>query len=144
MQASPFSNAKDAVTFMLAGNATITVRSEKTSTRYTFKIKKSDDGAVHFVSLMNGPDNEKSFQYMGIIKNGVYSHGRKSRITPDATCAKAFAWTFNNLTRDILPEVLKVWHEGSCGRCGRKLTVPQSIERGLGPECVQYITCEAA
>jgi hypothetical protein len=30
---------------------------------------------------------------------------------------------------------LEVWHEGRCGACGRRLTVPESIERGLGPEC---------
>jgi hypothetical protein len=143
MQSSPFKTPADAITFMLAGNATITVRSEKTQMRYTFKIKRSKDGAVHFVSLMNGPDNENSFQYMGILKNRQYLHGRKSRITADAVCVKAFSWTFATLARGIMPDALKVWHEGSCGRCGRKLTVPESIERGLGPECVQYVTCEA-
>jgi hypothetical protein len=30
-----------------------------------------------------------------------------------------------------------VWHEGSCARCGKKLTVPESIESGFGPECVK-------
>ena len=25
--------------------------------------------------------------------------------------------------------------KGKCGRCGRKLTVPSSIESGLGPHC---------
>lgn len=29
----------------------------------------------------------------------------------------------------------KVHHEGRCGKCGRRLTVPESIETGLGPEC---------
>ena len=26
-------------------------------------------------------------------------------------------------------------HEGRCMRCGAPLTVPASVERGLGPEC---------
>ena len=29
---------------------------------------------------------------------------------------------------------LEVWHEGRCGKCGRKLIVPESIARGIGPE----------
>lgn len=39
---------------------------------------------------------------------------------------------------DALDRV-EVWHEGSCGRCGRKLTVPSSIETGLGPECAELV-----
>ena len=30
---------------------------------------------------------------------------------------------------------LRVWHHGACGRCGRELTVPGSIRRGIGPQC---------
>jgi hypothetical protein len=29
-------------------------------------------------------------------------------------------------------------HTGKCGRCGRKLTDPQSIARGIGPDCLGY------
>lgn len=39
---------------------------------------------------------------------------------------------------DVLGKV-EVWHEGSCGRCGRKLTVPESIANGLGPECAEKV-----
>ncbi len=34
-----------------------------------------------------------------------------------------------------MPEQLEVWHEGCCGKCGRKLTDAESIARGIGPEC---------
>lgn len=36
-------------------------------------------------------------------------------------------------------EILEVWHNGSCGRCHRKLTDPDSIETGFGPECLKII-----
>jgi hypothetical protein len=29
----------------------------------------------------------------------------------------------------------RAWLGPTCGRCGRKLTVPVSIERGIGPVC---------
>ena len=38
-----------------------------------------------------------------------------------------------------LPPALEVWHEGRCGRCGRKLTTPQSVETGFGPVCAQNL-----
>lgn len=31
---------------------------------------------------------------------------------------------------------MKLYHEGVCCRCGRPLTTPESIERGMGPVCM--------
>ena len=31
-----------------------------------------------------------------------------------------------------LPTFIEIWHEGKCGKCGRTLTVPDSIINGLG------------
>jgi hypothetical protein len=44
----------------------------------------------------------------------------------------------------ILGATLEFWHEGRCGRCGRRLTVPDSIASGYGPECVLVKQKEAA
>ena len=62
--------------FALAGKATLTIRSAKTGTRYTFKIRKPDEdedrpqrAPVFFVSVMFGADNENSFVYLGLIRS---------------------------------------------------------------------------
>ena len=34
-----------------------------------------------------------------------------------------------------LPEGYEVRSSGTCMRCGRKLTVPESIDQMVGPEC---------
>lgn len=122
--------------FALAGNATFTVTSKKTGTRFTFKVRRPSETAPHFVSLMNGPDNESSYCFMGTIFNGQdYRMGRKSRITAEAPSAKAFAWVWAHRNDPTLAEKVEIHHEGRCCRCGRKLTVPESIESGIGPEC---------
>lgn len=136
-------------TFMLAGNATLTLKSVKTENRFTFRVKlapEPEEGATpgpvsHFVALMNGPDNETNFQYLGHIyrDNYLYVHGRKSKIGTDAPSAGAFLWFYNQVQdHKRIPDSVEVWHEGRCGRCNRKLTVPDSIERGIGPECAKY------
>jgi hypothetical protein len=52
----------------------------------------------------------------------------------------AWTWFCRHLfERDTVPDGLEVWHEGRCGRCNRKLTVPASIESGFGPECINYV-----
>jgi len=121
--------------FLFAGNATVTLVSEKTGARFTYRVRGSDDGMCHFVSLLSGSDNEGDYQYLGHFRGGYYSHGRKSRIGENAPGAVAFAWFGRHLLAGILPLGLQVWHEGRCGACNRKLTVPSSIAAGLGPEC---------
>ena len=135
-------NPKD---FVLAGKAIFTVENEKTGNRFTYKVKQAenkDDGPskVWFVSVLNGPDNGSNYAYIGtIFGNNFYVPTldfrltKKSTVTKDAQSFKVFSWMLkHNL---ILPPFVKVHHEGRCGRCGRRLTVPESIKNGLGPEC---------
>ena len=135
---------EDIKNFVLAGNATITVRSGSTGSRFTFKVRtpKNAKSPIWFVSLLTGSDNENNYEYFGQIRqNGSFDHGRKSRITNDSTGAKAFRWLWNMVQADrsdVLDQA-DVWHEGQCGRCGRKLTVPESVASGFGPECINHI-----
>lgn len=136
-------SAQDAMRFALAGKATITLRSQKTGTRFTYKISVSDDGLCHFVGLLVGADNESNYQYLGRISRGVFWLGRKvpraGDISKDAPSARAFDWAWRALAKGTLPQQLEIWHEGACGRCGRKLTVPESVAQGFGPECMTKI-----
>lgn len=126
-------------TFALAGNATFTVTSRKTGVRFTFKVRQPRPETPHFVSLMTGADNENDFAYFGFITaKGEFVHAKpeKSRITPEAPSAKGFAWLWRNIDNaPKLAEQVEIHHEGRCCRCGRKLTVPESVESGIGPEC---------
>lgn len=129
--------------FILAGNSTFTIVSDRTGRRFTYRVRGkkdegSDDFALWFVSVMSGPDNESDFTYLGVIRpNGAYFHGSKSKI--DKEHMKSMAWRFlwQFVVDGQMAPDLQFWHEGKCGRCGRKLTVPASIELGLGPECAK-------
>lgn len=121
--------------FLFGGNATLTLKSIRTGTHFTYKVRVSDDERAYFVSLMTGPDNEDSFQYLGYFRDGYYSHGVKSKVGKDAPGAKAFDWFTRQLDEEAFPETLEVWHEGRCCKCNRKLTHPDSIASGIGPEC---------
>ena len=129
--------------FLLAGNAVVTFQSRKTENRFTYRIRlapaRSGDTGVppHFVSVLTGSNNDGDYTYLGCVFDRVkYVHGKKSRIAPDAPSAVAFSWVWARLTEGRMPETLAVYHEGRCGRCGRRLTTPESIATGLGPVCV--------
>jgi len=140
-----FTSASDAVAYILSGRAIVTLVSRQTGARFTYRVASPRDDVsakrIRFVSLLTGPSNEADYEYLGYLSLSPsgewrYNHGRvKSRIAGDATSVKAFSWSWFRLKHGDLPEELEVWHEGTCGRCGRKLTTPESIETGMGPEC---------
>jgi hypothetical protein len=109
--------------FILAGNATFTIVSRKTGTRYTYRVRHKE-GKPHYVSVLTGPD---SYTYLGEIFNVGYRPRTK------LPSSFAFMWLWLNLGSSRI----EFHHAGKCGRCGRELTVPESIESGLGPECAK-------
>lgn len=118
-------------------SATVTLRSQRTGARFTYKISASEDQKLRFVKVLVGQDNESSYAYLGIInEQGAFRTTAKSKISSSAPSAVAFDWTLKALVAGRDPHV-EIFHAGKCGRCGRKLTVPESIEIGLGPECAE-------
>jgi hypothetical protein len=128
-----------ALHFILAGKARFTVVSPKTGNRFTYKVsrKEVDGGKVlHFVKVLTGQDNDSDYTFLGTIFDGrEYRRSFKSSIGPQAPSAVAFAWLVSRLVAGKDLAGVSVHHEGRCGRCGRTLTVPSSIETGFGPEC---------
>lgn len=140
-------NASDAKTFALAGNAHFTLVSKKTAKRYTFKVQKSkktanDAPIVWFVSTLYGSDNTSAYSYVGMIKDDKFSLTKKSQYNNASPQFLAFDFVWRAMTdaaNPRVPETAEFWHEGRCGRCNRLLTVPASIESGIGPECAKYM-----
>lgn len=135
-----FQAAETALAFILAGNARFTVTSKKSGKRFTFKVRRPSDDKPWFVSVLTGPDNEGDYTFFGtIFSDRTFRHGRRTSISPQAPSAVAFTWLWAHLAKDNLPEQIDIHHEGRCGRCGRTLTVPASIESGFGPECINHL-----
>ena len=125
--------------FLFGGNSTFTVVSKKTNHRITFKVKKLKSKDIYFVSYLFGKDNQNSFKFIGTIfgKNGSYNPSRKNNNNPNSKINKSFNWIYKSLIEESDEKFSQIefFHEGKCGKCGRKLTVPSSIESGFGPHC---------
>ncbi len=140
-----FSTWQDAMGFMLGGDARLTLQSEKTGVRYTYRISVCDNRPnkdLYFVKALTGSDNENSYSYIGVIKFDVmglpvFSLTAKSKMTAEALPVKGIKYAISALNSAQLPNNMSIWHEGKCGRCGRTLTVPTSIASGFGPECIK-------
>jgi len=135
-------DAKDAAAYITGGHGRITLVSEKTGTRYTYRFGQPKDDKTGrqtptFVGVLTDPDNVDGYTFLGTLWGTIdsYRHGRRSRVTQDAPSVKAIKWTLAHLAAGRIPDGLTIYHEGICGRCGRTLTVPESIEAGMGPVC---------
>jgi hypothetical protein len=105
------------------------------------------------VRVLTGPDNTRSYTRIGVVyteaaslpRNGSVGFNFRpqtgSAISADAPSCKAAGFTFRALLADRsgakLPPGLEIWHDGRCARCGRKLTTPESLTDGIGPECAR-------
>lgn len=132
--------------FILAGKAIFTiVPSERFSEtypclpHYTYKVSKCKDKPFYFISLLTGPDNLTDYTYLGLLFNNnnklEIKLTKKSRYENTSVPVLLLKAIFQRLNKNIELPLGTIRHEGRCGRCGRVLTVPESIDRGIGPEC---------
>ena len=137
MNSHKITKSKDALKFMFSGKSIFTFINTQTGNRFTFKIKQAKDSNLFFVSVLTNPDQ---YTYIGTCIEGKYKHGKKSQISETAQSVKVFKYVLVKLLSDTLPDFIEVWHEGFCGKCGKRLTVPSSILSGIGPDCMKKLS----
>jgi uncharacterized protein DUF6011 len=139
----------------------VTIVSKRTGTRFTYEIAEKDPderqgqvkpSRVFFVDVLTGMNNERDFSALAVVtekpmlvprgRPGGLTvrqsfHARAAKISADAPSAVAWRWFFELIRRGDEEAFLQVevYHEGRCGRCGRRLSVPSSVASGMGPEC---------
>jgi len=133
--------------FIFAGKAIFTIESQDSGVWYTYQMnqaKKNEN--LFFVSVLRGADNLSSYSYMGLVikegENFKFTLTKNSKYKIDAVCVKAFSFFFTNITRNFIHPKMNFYHMGICGKCGRVLTTPDSVDRGIGPVCAKSVISE--
>lgn len=134
------------------GRAVVSVRSKKTGAHVTlcFVAKKKEADGRGFVSratiegrvglkeasvvfvddpTLEWPDGKVGGFY---LDTGEWKPAKGADPARVWAASKAFAWAHGSFD---LAEQAEVFIELSCCYCGKPLTDPVSIERGIGPEC---------
>lgn len=145
-------------TFVTAGRALFTLelaqsfaKTHNLPPHYTFKIKKKEaakegERDAYFISLLTGPDNTSDYTYMGLLNplSGDVILTKASKFQAESWPVKLLRRTLARVwsgEQKMLEEAgFSLHHEGRCGRCGRVLTVPESVQSGLGPECAGRVS----
>ena len=132
--------------FILSGKPVFTIRSTKIDKRFTYKIRRDKNNKDRFFAMvMFGSDNEKDYRFLGWFyrDNWTLKHSGKSCDTDKSERFQMLKYFLQFICDNHIPETCEFFPSGNCGRCGRLLTTPESIERGIGPECWAKETGEA-
>lgn len=103
----------------------------------TFKVWTKQEGAKfaagrRLLGILVGPDNTSDFEPVAFVEEDrvvLWRRHRGTNIDRYVSILWAAA-TWGSVPPGHTLEVAK-----RCLRCGRDLTTPESLERGIGPEC---------
>jgi len=130
--------------YITAGKAIVTILNTTTEGRHTYKIvapgktaQERSDAEICFVSVLTGPENTNDYTYIGVLVRSIgrFVTTKGSRLSVNDVRVKGIAWLTRNLNDLSRFENVEIRHHNHCGACSRLLTVPESIDTGLGPVC---------
>lgn len=138
----------DALKFMLAGMSEFILISGKTGKRLVYKLdkkesNKSKDGEKQYVYWLNTAEKNGTMIYAGVLffdsndSKFKFGKGARGNLTNDDIRVKSILYVLNALQKGKTDINVTVMHTGKCGKCGKKLTDPESIAIGLGPKCAK-------
>jgi len=111
--------------FILAGSSQFVLENDKTGNHFSYLVKKQKTGVWYIYS---------STDYLGALRANMTAKIEVSMRT--SLKSVAIFWYLKQLIDKIpIPPQVHLYHLGRCGKCGRPLTDPASMERGIGPYC---------
>ena len=139
-------NTIDILTYIMGGHGSFTLVNASSGAYITYRVRWSKDREAAFVSFLSGPD---TYSYLGVLDFTYDDQGdlfadlrltAKSQATWTARSTRGMVWLLEQcMNVRELPSTMKFQHSGQCCKCGRELTTPESIARGIGPICATLV-----
>mgnify|MGYP001583316613 FL=1 len=138
--------------FVLAGDAIFTIAipiGAHEKSHYTFRVQHVEGSnrwpESWFAKILSGPDNSSDYSYIGKLDSftGQVRTTAKSSLTVESFPVRllnrilARIWTEDHNAYEA--HGYQTHHEGRCGRCARRLTTPESVSMGFGPDCAALL-----
>ena len=118
---------------ILTHNGTLTVTNPKTGEHRTYKISTVKQGPLagkRILSYMYGTDNTSEYKgFAFVTEQGVSLWGKYK--------GQDFFEKSARMLANIDKYPVEVLFATKCRKCNRKLTNPESIISGIGPECAK-------
>lgn len=123
-------------------NGIFTLLNKATKTYVTFKISTVRNGELkgkRIISKLVGSDNVNSYKGMAFLNNyDSFNLWKKYRNNPkNAQTISILLGMLKDGEKSPFLERIELKASKNCLRCNRLLTTPQSIDDGIGPECIK-------
>ena len=141
-----FTSQENLYQYLYGGQAIVTLESPS-GVKHTYSYeapinRNSFPDDVRFVYAVHFEDDDlhsreyKKF-YLGMIENDDFRMTRNSRFTYNSPIMKgAFYIEKMRKSQEFLAQSsMSIYHNGTCGMCGSKITAGKSLMRGFGRTC---------
>lgn len=122
-------------------NGTFTLINREKGSHITLKIHTVKGGKLkgkRIISKLIGPDNTTNYQGIAFLNtNDTYALWRRHRTDKNSSIISILLAMLIKGKESQFCERIDIKASTTCLRCNRKLTTPQSIEDGIGPECIK-------
>lgn len=134
-------------TFLFQGKALFTLHNVEKDTHITFRVQSlkrkrgQPEDTRHFevyVKALN--DKYAGNRYIGRIDRKTKLFQPYKYVEQDHVGILTIQWiirNWTNLEKFEQEDRLSIYHLGVCCKCGMTLTVPESIQNGIGPHCLK-------
>lgn len=130
--------------YIMGGNSTFTIYSDKLKKRYTYHVVRDKSlKSRYIVSLFYGSDNvdfKGSYRFLGIFYDDTMTLNVNSIGDYKRDAAKMLDYFLGIVSnKHTWPQTCEFYPSKKCARCGRTLTTPESVKRGIGPDCLEAL-----
>jgi hypothetical protein len=122
-------------------NGTYTIQNRAEGTHRTFRIRTQKPDASfapgkRVLALMTGSDNEHSYTGFAFVENDGIRVWSSKRGHGDWEAYAKLVWSLaTDSGFSEYADRYSLLVSGTCVKCNRKLTTPESIKTGIGPVC---------
>jgi hypothetical protein len=125
--------------FIFAGRSVFTLENSETGNYLTFKVKQikknyKEVPGQFAIECKTLGDKAHGYKFLGFVDLNERKF-KKRYWDANFVGFKTWVWLLKNIERLEDFTKLAIYHEGRCCKCGMPLTVPESIDSGIGPEC---------
>jgi len=122
-------------------NGTITLINNDKGTHLTLTVKTVKRGQLkgkRIIAKLVGRDNTRDYEGFGFVNNDdTISLWTRHRNAKNAQIALIVRSLFIQGNASPFAKCVSMEVSKRCIRCNRKLTTPQSLADGIGPECIK-------
>lgn len=134
-----FTDSKVLLDYLNGGKAVVRLEAPSgKSHTYLYKRPENPGEFPNDVRFVYAVHNETQLFYLGMVENGRFRLTRNSRYAPDTDIIRG-AYYIQRLANEqsLLDESpMKIYHLGTCAKCGRKLESEEARNIGFGRKCL--------